>query len=294
MSVPLTALDGGRSGSGTASGASPGPVPQREVGRRADRDPHPVLLDRDLADARLLHDPHDLLDSLGAVLPHAGELVVAPSTAADPAQQLLGVLAEEPEQEQLLLARRDVARALAHLVERRRDVLLALGVGGELDDALESRVDRRRRRAERAGDETAHLVHDDEIAARRKDVDDRLRREHLADRRRERRPSRLGADPVELLEHFVEPVRGALRLQRLVDPGDDARRQVVTRREHGDARRQRSHELVADVLVEDVCRLPQRVDVDAGVQARCRSAPRRAPHRRPGGASAQADRSRTR
>ena len=40
----------------------------------------------------------------------------------------------------------------------------------------------------------------------------------------------------------------------------------MTRCEHGGARRQGSHELVADVLVEDVCRLPQRVHVDAGVQ----------------------------
>ena len=45
--------------------------------------------------------------------------------AADPAQQPLGVLAEEAEQEQLLLARGDALAALAHLVERRRDVLLA-------------------------------------------------------------------------------------------------------------------------------------------------------------------------
>ena len=155
---------------------------------------------------------------------------------------------------------------LADLVEGRRDVLLALGVGVELDDALERRVDRRRRRAEGAGDEAPHLVDDDEVAARREDVDDRLRGEHLADRRRERRPARLRADPVELLEHLVEPVVGAFRLQRVVDPGDDARRQVVARREHGDARHERSHELVADVLVDEVGRLPERVDVDAGVE----------------------------
>ena len=37
----------------------------------------------------------------------------------------------------------------------------------------------------------------------------------------------LRADPVELLEHLVEPVAGAFRLQRLVDPADDARRQVA-------------------------------------------------------------------
>ena len=51
-----------------------------------------------------------------------------------------------------------------------------------------------------------------------------------------------------------------------VDPADDARRQVVLRREHGDARHERRHELVADVLVDEVGRLPERVDVDAGIE----------------------------
>ena len=49
-------------------------------------------------------------------------------------------------------------------------------------------------------------------------------------------------------------------------PADDAGRQVVARREHGDARHERSHELVADVLVDEVGRLPERVDVDAGIE----------------------------
>ena len=115
-----------------------------------------------------------------------------------------------------------------------------------------------------------------------------------ADRRRERRRARLLADPVELLEHLVEAVVGAFRAERRVDPGDDARREVVARGEHRDARHERRHELVADVLVEEVGRLPERVDVDAGVEARAARAPRRAPRPKPGGASARADRSRTR
>ena len=193
-------------------------------------------------------------------------VAVAPAAPADSAQQLLGVLAEQAEQEQLLLARGDALGALAHLVERRRDVLLALRVGRELNDALECGIDRRGRLAEGAGHEAPNLVDDHEVAARREDVDDRLRREHLADRRRERRPARLGADPVELLEHLVEPVAGALRLQRVVDPGHDAGGQVVARRENGDARHERGHELVADVLVDEIGRLPEPFDVDAGVE----------------------------
>ena len=211
-------------------------------------------------------DPDDLLDALRALLVHAGEILFAPAAAADPAQQLLGVVAEEAEQEELLLTRRHVARSLAYLVERRRDVLLALRVGRELHDPLERGVDRGRRRAERSGDEAPQLVHHHEVTARRENVDDRLRRENLADRRRERRPAGLRANPVELREHLVEPVGGALRLQRVVDPGDDAGREVVTRREHGDARDERSDELVADVLVENVGGLPERVDVDPRVE----------------------------
>ncbi len=82
----------------------------------------------------------------------------------------------------------------------------------------------------------------------------------------------LRADPVELREHLVEPVVGCLRAQRLIDSRDDAGRDVVARGEHGDARHERRHELVADVLVDDVGRLPERVDVDAGVEPGAASA----------------------
>ncbi len=119
----------------------------------------------------------------------------------------------------------------------------------------------------RAGHERAHLVEQRKVAARREDVDDRLRGEHLADRRGERRPARLGPDPVELCEHLVEPVAGALGPQGLLDSGHDARRHVVAGGQHRDARDERAHDLVADVLVHEVGRLPEHVDVDAGIEA---------------------------
>ena len=123
-----------------------------------------------------------------------------------------------------------------------------------------------------------------EVAARGEDVEQRLRGEHLADRRGERRPADLGADQVELLEHLLEAVAGALRAQRRVDAGDEAGGQVVLRGADGDARRERRDGLVADVLVDEVGRLPERCDVDAGVEAHARERLARAPRRRRGAA----------
>ena len=94
----------------------------------------------------------------------------------------------------------------------------------------------------------------------------RLRGEHLPDRRGERRPAGLGPDAVQLLEHFVEPVLGAFRPQRVVDSGDDARRDVVACSEHRYPRHERGHELVADVLVEEIGGLPERVEVDSRIE----------------------------
>ena len=67
------------------------------------------------------------------------------------AQQPLGVLAEEAEQQQLFLARGHAFGLLAQLAERRDDVLLRLGVVRQLDRALDRRIDRpgRRRRRRR-------------------------------------------------------------------------------------------------------------------------------------------------
>ena len=126
--------------------------------------------------------------------------------------------------------------------------------------------------AEAAGDERAQLVDDREVAARGEDVEQRLRGEQLADRRRERRPADLLADLVELLEHLLEAVAGALRAQRRVDAGDEARGHVVLRGADGDARHERRDRLVADVLVDEVGRLPERGDVDARVETHPASA----------------------
>src|SRR4051812_12362461 len=71
---------------------------RQRVRRRADGDAHAVLFDRELADARFLHDADDLADALGTLLVDAVELVVvAARTVADVAEQAVRVLAEEPE-----------------------------------------------------------------------------------------------------------------------------------------------------------------------------------------------------
>ena len=200
-------------------------------------------------------------------LVHRCELVaVAARATADAEQQPLRVLAEEAEQEQLLLARRHAFRVLAHLAQPRRDVLLAVGIVRQLDRAGHGWVDRAGRRPERAGDERAQLVDDREIAARGKDVEQCLRCEHLADRCGERRPSHLGADAIELLEDLLEPVGRALRAQRRVEARDEARGDVVLRSANGDARGERRDRLVADVIVDEVRCLPQTGDVDTRVE----------------------------
>ncbi len=239
----------------------------RRLGRGAHGDAHPVLLDRDLADPGLLDDADELADPLRARLLDRGEAVlVAAGAVADGAEQVLRVLAEQAEQEQLLLAGGHALGLLPDLVQRRGDVLLGLRVGRERDGALHRRVDRPRRRAEVAGEQSAQLVHDGQVAARGEDVEQRLRREHLADRRRQRRPAGLGADLVELLEHLLEPVARVLGAQRRVDARDEARGDVVLRRADGDPRRERRHRLVADVLVDEIAGAPERGDVDAGVE----------------------------
>ena len=68
----------------------------------------------------------------------------------------------------------------------------------------------------------------------------------------------------------MEPVAGRVRAQVRVERGDEARRQVVLGGAHGDARHERRHRLVADVLVDEVGRLPELVDVDPGVHAQPR------------------------
>ena len=185
--------------------------------------------------------------------------VVGGRASANRAQQPLGVFAEEPDQQQLLLARGHAFGLRAELAERRDDVLLRLRVVRQLDRAPNCGIDRPGRLAEEAGDERTKLVDDGEVPARRQDVEQRLRREHLADRRCERRPADLGANAAELFEHLLEPVAGVLCAQRRVDARDEAGRHVVLRCADRDARRERRNRLVADVLVDDVAGVPESI-----------------------------------
>ncbi len=92
----------------------------RAVLGAAHRDAHLALLDRDLADSRLLHEVDQLADAVGPRLLDATRLqgLLASRTRAHGAQeQLLGRLAEQGEQQELLLARCDALGGLAHVVE---------------------------------------------------------------------------------------------------------------------------------------------------------------------------------
>ena len=113
--------------------------------------------------------------------------------------------------------------------------------------------------------EPAELVDDRSVPPRREDVEQRLRREDLPDRRRERRRTGLLAHQLQLLEHLEQPVAGRVRAQMGVERGDEAGRQVVLGRADGQARDERRHRLVADVLVDEVACLPELRDVDPGV-----------------------------
>ena len=115
-----------------------------------------------------------------------------------------------------------------------------------------------------AGDELTELVQDRAIAPGRQHVQERLRAEDLADRRRERRRSGLLADADDLGERVEQPVAGGVRAQVDVERGDETSRQVVLGCPHRDPRRERGERLVADVLVDDVRRLPESGDVDPG------------------------------
>src|SRR5581483_2465467 len=98
-----------------------------DVRRAADLDPHPALLDGELRDRRLLDDPDELLDPLRAVaLDLRQGAVVAGGAAADRLKQRLRVVAEQAEQEELLLARGEPLGARAQLAEVGR-VLLGVG-----------------------------------------------------------------------------------------------------------------------------------------------------------------------
>ena len=96
------------------------------------------------------------------------------------------------------------------------------------------------------------------ITSSRQHVQQRLRAEHLADRRREWRPTNLRADQdpaPRSSRRALPPAR--LRTQAGIECGDETGRQIVLRSAHRNARRERRHRLVADVLVDDVGRIPR-------------------------------------
>ena len=97
-------------------------------------------------------------------------------------------------------------------------------------------------------------------------MQERLRAEDLPDRRGERRPARLGADRVELDQHVLEAVARAVRAQVRVERRHEPGRDLVLGGAHRDPRRERRDRLVADVLVDEVGRAPERGHVDAGVE----------------------------
>ena len=98
-------------------------------------------------------------------------------------------------------------------------------------------------------------------------MDQRLRGEDLADRSCERRPAGLAPDLLQLVERLEQAVVGGVCAQVRVERRDEAGRQVVLGRANRDPRRVRRHDLVADVLVDEVGRRPELGDVDAGAEA---------------------------
>jgi hypothetical protein len=81
------------------------------------------------------------------------------------------------------------------------------------------------------------------------------------------RPADLLPDPSQLREDLVEPVSRSQRAQVRVESGHEARRHPVLGGAHRDSGSERGDRLVADVLVDQLGGPPDRVDVDARVQA---------------------------
>ena len=235
--------------------------------RATDRDAHALVLDLDLPDPGFLDDLDELADALPALGVDVAdeERRLARVTLADRLQQRLGLLAEHREQHEILLGRRKALRRLANVVHARRVVLECGRLAREqLDRTPHAGVDLTRRRPVPARDELAELVEHRAVAARRQHVEQRLRPEDQADRRRERRPARLVADPRHLGERVEQAVARRVRAEVEVERRDEARGQVVLGRTDGDARGERRERLVAEMLVDDVGRFPETGDVDAG------------------------------
>ena len=180
-------------------------------------------------------------------------------------QERLGLVAEERKQQELLLACGEALRPLPERFDV--DRLGRRVVAEQLDRALERVVDRSRRVPEAAEHELAHLVDDRRVAVRGKHVDERLRADDLTHRSGERRRADLGADTLDLVEHFVEPVGVAAAAQLRIDHRDEPGRQLAPRRPHRDTRQQRADRHVADVLVDEAGGFPDPLDVDPRVVA---------------------------
>jgi hypothetical protein len=113
---------------------------------------HPRVLDRDLSHARLLDDADELADALGpARLRRGGVGIVPAAAAADRVQERLGRLAEQGEQEQLLVAGGEPGRLLADLVEIDLVLWRRRIAGDKTDGPQDGLVDLGRRRAESPG-----------------------------------------------------------------------------------------------------------------------------------------------
>ena len=249
--------------------------------RPSHRDSRLPLLDGHLADPGLLHDSDQLSQPLRPEPVETGSLGSIPASAApDRSQEGLGLLSEEREEQKLLFARCKPLRVLAQLVQLfRHAVIVRPVVRQELERAGHDRIDRSRRPPVAALDQVADLVHHDLPALRRKNMDEGLRAEHLADRRRERRPPALAPDLGQLIEHLVEAVREPLRAEVCIELGDEARRQLVLGGPHRDPRRERRHRLVSERRVDQLAGTPEGGNVDRRYRGRCPRAPARAPPR---------------
>ena len=87
----------------------------------------------------------------------------------------------------------------------------------------------------------------------------------------------------ELVQHLVQSVASREGAQVRVESADETRRNLVLGRAHGDPGRERRDRLVADVLIDELRRAPERVDVDPGVDPEARRARSPALRQRCGG-----------
>ena len=178
-------------------------------------------------------------------------------------QQRLGLVAEERDQDELLLARGQPFGLGADVLRARRILVQRHAVGQQRDRSRDGCVDLARRLAVAALHQRSELVDDRAVAARREDVDQRLRREDLANRGGEGRPACLAADQRQLVQHLEQAIVGGVRAELAVEGGDETRREVVLGRAHGEARRKWRDRDVLEVLVDEVGALPQPGHVDA-------------------------------